>query len=73
MVMNACGPLLDESGKGLTRSQGWSGIVRTDTRAFAAVEDERRIHFLQKERKKVLTFTDCPVPVHRTVINLKGY
>lgn len=31
--MNARGPPLDELGKGLTRSQGWSGFVRTDTRA----------------------------------------
>lgn len=28
--------------KGLTRSQGWSGFVRTDTRALAAEEDERK-------------------------------
>lgn len=41
--MNARGPPLDESGTGLTRSQGWSGFVRTDTRALAAEEDERRI------------------------------
>ncbi len=41
--MNAHGPPLDELGKGLTRSQGWSGFVRTDTRALAAEEDERRI------------------------------
>lgn len=26
--MNARGPPLDELGKGLTRSQGWSGFVR---------------------------------------------
>lgn len=38
-----CGPLLDELGKRLRRSQGWSGFVRTDTRALAPGEDERRI------------------------------
>lgn len=41
--MNAHGPLLDELGKGLTRSQGWSGFVQAETRALVADEDERRI------------------------------
>lgn len=46
--MNAHGPLLDELGKGLTRSQGWSGFVRTDTRALATGGDERRIRLSSK-------------------------
>lgn len=46
--MNTHGPPLDELGKGLTRSQGWSGFVRIDTRAFAAGGDERRIRLSSK-------------------------
>lgn len=37
------GPPLDELGKRLRRSQGWSGFVSRDTRALGPGEDERRI------------------------------
>lgn len=50
--MNAQGPLLDELGKRLMRSQGWSGFVRADTRALAAAEDERGIRLSLKAGRR---------------------
>lgn len=48
------GPPLDELGKRLRRSQGWSGFVSRDTRALGPGEDERRICLSSKAGRRVM-------------------